>query len=411
MKRYILSIFVLSVIGTVISIILIYQHFFPHSDFAVALCGGGLENHCAVLSRSGYSVLLGLPVAGYGLMGYLILIIAASLAMSAGDSWQNPCFAIQLPVAVASVIVDVILGSILVYLKISCRLCIAAYVANILICISLFLWYLAIKDEGTGLRLVYRNLVSLARNRNILPGAVALFFILFFMVISVYFASAYLGVRGSASEVSSVELRKFEERYYSITQEEISLPDSAMSIGEASAPVRIIVFTDFLCSACMEFYGVEQYLMMRFPGKIRIDYYSFPLDMVCNPHIPKTVYTNSCMAAQAFSAAAQRGIFREFLEYHYGHYRENLPRLRSGDVMVGFKDYFKDRASVDEYRMFMQEALSETAKSSVRDNVEQGGSMRVRAVPTIFINGRRIEGVPDEKLLEYVISREIKEKQ
>ncbi len=409
MKRYIIFILVLSVIGTAISFILMYQHFFPNSDFAIAACGNGMENHCAVLSRSGYSAVFGLPVAGYGLIGYFILIITTSLAFASGDSWHLPCFAFQVPVAVASVLTDVVLGSILIYLKLSCRLCIATYVVNILMCILLFAWYLSIKERGEGLGSIYRNLISFALDPHNRPAVAGFFFSVLFMALFVFSLSAYLGVMGSVSELSAVEMRKFKERYYSIKQEDISLPDSAMSVGEATAMVRIIVFTDFLCPACMKFYEVEHYLMSRFPGKIRVDYYSFPLDTVCNSHIPKTVYSNSCIAAQVFSAAARRGIFGELLDYHYGHYRENLPRLQSGDVMAGFINYFRERSSNDEYKRFMQETFSEAARLSVHDNVEQGGGMRVRAVPTIFINGRRLEGVPEAKLLEHVISQEIKE--
>ena len=77
--------------------------------------------------------------------------------------------------------------------------------------------------------------------------------------------------------------------------------------------------------------------------------------------------------------------------------------------MAGFMEYFRERSSNDEYRRFIQEAFSETARLAVHENVEQGGGIRVRAVPTIFINGRRLEGVPEAKLLEQVISQEIKE--
>src|SRR5512143_2750246 len=119
MKRYILSIMVLSVIGAAVASLLLYQHFFPHSDFALAVCEGGIDNPCASLSRSGYAVLFGLPVAGYGLMGYLILIMAASITIAGGESWHLPCFAFQLPVAAASIAADVVLGSFLIYLKLS----------------------------------------------------------------------------------------------------------------------------------------------------------------------------------------------------------------------------------------------------------------------------------------------------
>jgi len=397
----------LSVMGGIVASMLLYQHYFPHSGFATAACGSGVDNSCAQLSRSGYAVLFGLPVAGYGLIGYLLLVITATLAITAGDSWHIPSFAMELPVAVAFVIIDVVLGSILIFLKLSCRLCIATYVINILICITLFLWYVSVNEEGVGLRSMYRDLVSLVRDPHNRPVEAALSFAVLFMVLSVFFLSAFMEARGAAAEPSAAELIKFEEHFYSLAQEDVSLPESAMSIGPASAPIRIVAFTDFFCSACMKFYETGRYLMSRFPGKIRIDYYSFPLDTVCNSHIPKTAYSNSCVAAQAFSAAARRGIFSEFMDYHYRHYRANISRIRSGDVMAGFKDYFKERPGRNEFAIFLKEAMSETSRSSVHDNVELGSAMKVRAVPTVFINGRRLEGTPEAKLLEQVLAREL----
>jgi protein-disulfide isomerase len=410
MKKCILAIVCLSVIGAAVSIMLMYQHFFPHSDFAAAVCGSGLDNPCAILGRSGYGVLFGLPLAGYALIGYFILFITGSMALAAGDSWYIPCFGLQVPVAVASVMVDIILGSILLYLRISCPLCIVTYVVNILICVSLFIWFMAIKDQGTGLRSIYRGLISLARGHRNRPAALGIFFITLFMVLFVFSLSAYFEIKGGASEPSAVEMQLFEERYFSTAQEDLSLPESAMSVGNPSARIRIALFTDFLCGACMKFHEVEGLLLSRFKGQVRVDYYCFPLDRVCNDHIPKTTYANSCIAAQAFSLAAQRGIFRDCLEHHYAHYRENLPKLRSGDVMVGFKEYFRKNRSVEEYNGFLQEALSEKARQSIRDDMELGAKLNVRAVPTLFVNGRRLEGVPDKKLLEYALSRELGEK-
>ena len=407
MKRYILSILLLSVIGGAVALLLLCQHFFPHSDFALTACGSGVDNPCAQLSRSGYAVLFGLPVAGYGLIGYLLLIITATLALTAGDSWHVPCFAFQLPVAAAFVIIDIVLGSILIYLKLSCRLCVATYIVNILICITLFLWYVYAKEDGAGLRSIYHDLVSLVREHRNRPVEAAFSFAVLFMALSVFFLSAFMEARGSATEPTAAELDKFEEHFYSITQEDVSLPESAMSLGPATAPVRITVFTDFLCSACMKFYETGKYLASRFPETVRIDYYGFPLDTVCNGHIPKTVYPNSCVAAQAFSAAARRGIFRELMDSHYGHYRENVSRMRSGDVMAGFREYFEERPDRNGFTDFLKETMSEASRSSVHETVGLGGAMNIRAVPTIFINGRRLEGVPEAKLLERVLSREL----
>jgi len=119
------------------------------------------------------------------------------------------------------------------------------------------------------------------------------------------------------------------------------------------------------------------------------------------------VYSNSCVAAAMSIAAARRGIFREFLEYHYGHFRENMSRLHAGDVLLSAQRYFKGRPSSEEYDSFLKEVMSEQTKLSLNEDIELGKTMNIRSVPTLFINGRRLEGIPDAELLEAVISREL----
>jgi protein-disulfide isomerase/uncharacterized membrane protein len=407
MKKYIVFILAISCAGAAVSSILLFQHHFPYSEFGLVSCGAGLVNPCAVLSRSGYSVLFGMPIAGYGLMAYLFFIVTSAVAVISGDEWQSPCFAVQVPVVVASIVADIVLGSIMIYLSLSCRLCILTYIINILISVSLFMWYLETRSDEYGIRLIYRNFISFIRARRNHAAAAALAFAVVFMVMSVVLLSAFMNVRGGRQELSGERAKKFEEYYYSLKQEDVSLPESIMAIGSPDAEIRIIAFTDFLCNACFRFYEVEKFIFSRFPGRIRVDYYGFPLDTVCNPHAPRTVYSNSCVAASTFLAAARRGIFREFLEYHYGHFRRNMSRLQSGDVLLTAQQFFKGRHPSEEYDRFTKEVMSEQTKLLLSQDVALGKTMNIRSVPTLFINGRRLEGIPDAELLEAVISREL----
>jgi predicted DsbA family dithiol-disulfide isomerase/uncharacterized membrane protein len=407
MKKYIVFILAISCIGAAVSSILLYQHYFPYSEFGLASCGAGLVNPCAVLSRSGFSVLFGMPIAGYGLIGYLFFIVTAAVAIVSGEEWQSTCFAVQVPFVAASIMADIALGSIMIYLGLTCRLCIVTYIINILISVSLFMWYLETRSEEYGIRLVYRNFRLFVRERRNLPAAAGLAFAVAFMVLSVVFLSAFMSIKGMKSELSGEQVKKFEEYYYSLRQEDVSLPESMMAIGGPDAEVRIIAFTDFFCTACFRFYEVEKFLFSRFPGRIRVDYYAFPLDTVCNPYSPRTVYSNSCVAASMFIAAARRGMFRQFLENHYEHFRENMSRLHAGDVLLPAQQYFKDRPSSEEYDRFLKEVQSEQTKQSLNDDVALGKTMIIRSVPTLFINGRRLEGIPDAELLEVVLSKEL----
>ena len=409
MKRFIVIILALSAAGVAVSTVLLYQHYHPFADFGMFSCGRGLVNPCAVLRLSGWDTVSGLPIAGLGVFAYLLAVIASSAALISGEARYPHLFAVLMPVFVASIAGDVVLGAILIHTGVPCRLCIATYAVNILICASLFVWYRDLKRDGQDLKTVYRTLISFLSspgNRLMVMSSSLVMFFIFLFIISL---SAIMSAGSIRPESSENRMNQFENYFNSLPEERISLPEGAMSLGDPNAEMRIIVFTDFLCTACNRFYEIEKTLMPRFWGRIRIDYYNFPLDSVCNPHAPRTVYPNSCVAAQAFIAAARRGIFREFLEYHNENFREYRERLQRGDVLVTVKEYFSGRLSAGEYERFLKETLSEKVKLSLYKDVELAGGAGIRAVPTLFINGRRLEGIPDADLLEFVLSRELHE--
>jgi len=405
MKRFLVLLFILSVMGTTVAAILLYQHYFPSSTISAIACGSGLVNPCVVLSRSGYATFLGLPIAGYGLIAYLFMCITIGIALFVKDSARVHVFGIILPIIAASILVDIILGSILIHLSITCRLCIASGIINILMAATLFSWYLEIHQEGEGLREIYRKLHAYLKQPSnrplIVSSAIGVLFMLFFIVV----LSAFMRTSGSGE--TTERIIQFETYYRNLPREELVLPESIMTIGSPSAPITIVVFTDVTCTACYRFYEVEKSLLARFWGKIRIVYFHFPLDTVCNPHTPHTSYPNSCVASQCFFAAARLGMFREYLEFHFEHYLAHKPRLQSGDVLVSVREFFKDRSTPDEYRQFIAETMSESSKLALNRDIELGGSLSIKAVPTLFINGKRLEGVPDADLLEAVIDREL----
>lgn len=407
MKKYVLAAVFLALFGALLSGILLYQHYAPDTDFGIISCGTGLVNPCVKLNQSGFSVMLGIPVAAYGLILYLIIIVTGLVVLASGDNYLRHCFAVLLPISVASIIGDVILGSILIYLRVACRFCITTYVVNILLAINFFMWYLQLKEE-TSLRGLYRDLFSFIRSREARPGVISHALMVLFMMSFVVMFSAYLGARARVSMPGADRIGKFADFFYSIPQEDLILPESAMHYGDPDAPVRIIAFTDFLCSACFRFYQDSQKLLSRFNGKIRIDYYTFPLDMVCNKNSPRTVYPNSCVASRAFLAASRDGRFRDLLEYHYGQYREKHLRMTSGDVLAAINDYFRDRGV--ERERFFAAMNSDTIRRMLERDIDLGGTIAVRSVPTLFVNGRRLEGIPDYGLFESVIAREMEKK-
>jgi hypothetical protein len=406
MRAFIISILVFALAGAAISGLLLYQHYVPQTEFGMFACGSELVNPCRILTRSGFDTILGFPIAGLGLMAYLFMAIAAVITMMSGESRYPACFAVLLPVTALSVVMDIVLGSVLLHLGLACRLCLATYAINIMTGIALFFWYLRMTDDHEGLRAIYRDLAHYLRASENRPVVASFTFILVFMFLFIVFFSFYMAAGAGGGASSQARISRFKEYFYSRGVEKLSLPQSAMSIGAPDADIRIIVFTDFLCPACYRFYEVEKSLLSRFWRHIRVDYYSFPLDNVCNMHAPGTTFPNACVAAGAFMVAADRGMFRELLEYHFEHYTDNIARFNRGDSLATVRRYFGKR-SPDVYDDFVRAALSERIKLMLNQDVELGAGLEVKAVPTLFVNGRRLEGVPDAVLLESVLSEQL----
>ncbi|MBN2080524.1 MAG: thioredoxin domain-containing protein [Spirochaetes bacterium] len=409
MKRFIHALLFLSFTGAVLSFLLLLQHHLPESDLGVISCGGGAVNSCLTIARSGYGDIFGFPLAALGVMAYLLVFGASLLGCVSGGEERYPLLVAALaPVAILMVAAVVPLSAIMIHLGVLCRLCLATYIVNILIGVVLAFSLKGILKRDGGIRPIYRDLVAAAVRKENRPLAVSSVMGAIFIILFIVFLNAYLGGKGDEAAAPDPRIDKFREYYHSLDREELSLPPSAMALGDPDAEIRIAVFTDFLCTACSRFNTVEKSLMARFPGKLRIEYYNFPLDSVCNRHSARTLYPNSCATSQAFLAAAERGEFKKLLEYHFSHYNENKSRLLHGDSLITVNEYFRERLGREGQALFIVQALSERFKILLHDETELGGRLGIHSVPTIFINGRRIEGVPDAPLLESVIADELR---
>lgn len=73
---------VLSALGVVVSLYLAYLHF---SDGHAAFCAAGTD--CDAVRQSGFSTLMGIPVAAIGVAGYSVILIASLLGMKKRTKW------------------------------------------------------------------------------------------------------------------------------------------------------------------------------------------------------------------------------------------------------------------------------------------------------------------------------------
>jgi protein-disulfide isomerase len=144
-------------------------------------------------------------------------------------------------------------------------------------------------------------------------------------------------------------------------------------MGPASAPLTLVEYGDYECSACMNALPIVQELLRRKGDGLRFAFRHFPQSSI-HPH--------ASAAAQAAEAAAAQG---KFWEMHETLFR-NQQRLGEVDfIHLGLN------LGLEIYR-FRADMERETVKQRIRVDHESGLASGVRRTPTFFINGRRYDG-------------------
>ena len=150
--------------------------------------------------------------------------------------------------------------------------------------------------------------------------------------------------------------------------------DDDPSRGSATAPVTIVMFSDFQCSACSATHPILQKAMEPYADRIRFVVRDYPLE---------TLHPNSFHAALAANAARAQGKFFEYVEILYKNQKA------------------QDDASLKKYAtelglnaaQFALDFNSERTAAEVRKDMADGKSYGITGTPSIFINGRYVRNI------------------
>lgn len=147
--------------------------------------------------------------------------------------------------------------------------------------------------------------------------------------------------------------------------------DDDPATGPATAPVTVVMFSDFQCSACSAIYPRLKAAIKEFPGKVRFVVRDFPLE---------SIHENAFAAARAAGAAKAQGKFFEYSEILYSH-QDALDdaSLKNYAAQLGLNA-----------AKFELDFNSPATAAEIRRDVDDGESYAVNSTPTVFINGVRV---------------------
>jgi protein-disulfide isomerase len=168
---------------------------------------------------------------------------------------------------------------------------------------------------------------------------------------------------------------------------EISV-DPARRLGNASAPVTIVEFSDFQCPFCRKIQPTLEILLSKYEGHVSLGYRDFPL---------RGMHGQAELAAESSRCAGEQG---KFWEYHDLLF-ENADKLNRNAMSE-----LAHRLNL-EGKQFDSCLSSGKYRASVEKDLQDGIRAGVLGTPSIFINGIRVNGAQTVAAFEHVIEAEL----
>lgn len=157
--------------------------------------------------------------------------------------------------------------------------------------------------------------------------------------------------------------------------------------GAGAGNPRLVMFTDYECPACYcNALAVGKQVSDTFGDDLAIEIRHLPLSSDCNDSVETAGRANACDAAYAAEAARLVGGERAFRRMHELLF-ENRKKLG--------RQIYKKLASVAgvDPQQFRKEMSGEAVRSTVASDIALARSLGVSGTPTMFLNGRRLNGL------------------
>jgi protein-disulfide isomerase len=174
-----------------------------------------------------------------------------------------------------------------------------------------------------------------------------------------------------------------------LLEDPVTIPTAGSPVrGPEGAALTLVEFSDFQCPYCLLAVARLNAVMDAYPGKIKLIFKQFPLDM----------HSQAGIAAAAAIAAHRQG---KFWPMHDALFARRGELSRPVIVAVA-------RAVGLDMQRFAADLDSAETKAAVTRDMEDGDRAGVEGTPSIFINGRKYNGSLDLAAIRTVIDGELK---
>jgi protein-disulfide isomerase len=163
---------------------------------------------------------------------------------------------------------------------------------------------------------------------------------------------------------------------------------NAPTIGNASAPVTLVEYSDFECPVCRNLHDVMRDMLVKYP-QVRVVFKDFPLDSI-HPWARTAALAGRCAYQQNPAA------FWKMYDAIYDG-QEIISASNAYSKMTDFAG--QAGLNAEAFKSCMAGPEAAAAIDASRAN---GVQLDVNSTPTIFVNGRRLVGADGRTLEQYI---------
>jgi uncharacterized membrane protein/protein-disulfide isomerase len=178
-------------------------------------------------------------------------------------------------------------------------------------------------------------------------------------------------------------------------------PRNMVPVDPKGASVLIVKFNDYQCPPCRQTHFDYKPILARWeqeaPGQVRLVSRDFPIHPACNAATPGGTHRLACDAAVAVRLARETTKGDALEDWIFSNQASlTAESIRKAAREIGGVTDFDAR-----YPRVMEDVKSDAA---------MGALMQVRATPTFFINGVKIDGGMPGKYFDAIIAHELKKR-
>lgn len=371
-RYYFIPTFLFCLAGVLVTSYLTYHHYRNYTDTTYAsFCAISKAINCDTVSQSPWSVVGGLPVALWGLFGYLLFLL---LLYPLKDRDNFPLWRLLFLLGCLYSLTSVFFAYIsATQIHSFCILCIASTAISLALLFQS--WLICRRFRISPFFTTTKTLFSLVVSRKNIYGSIIVLFSSF-LLLEIFLPHYW--------ELETTEMPENIAR---------GLTDNGHPwIGAENPKLTIEVFSDYQCFQCLKMQRTLRQLVAEHPEKIRLVHRHYPMDNEFNPLIvPEPFHVGSGKMALLAIYAISKGKFWQMndLLYELGRSKKpfNIKKIAMEiDIPSG------------ELAWALQ---AEEVKEILRRDIWMGMKLRITGTPGFVINNEVYAGtIPPEVIKE-----------